>query len=211
MLPRRKLFKLDILHSNHMFPGIVSARPGFIMKRVVLFVDGSNFYYGLKWLYGKNKELSNFNFKKLGEKLAGNRDLIRVYYYNAPLDYKSNPEKYAKQQKFFDKVQTTEKFKLILSRLQKRKIKGPDTLYYVVKGDDIQLASDMIKGAYENMYDEVILVSGDGDFIPSIKIVQEKGKIVENAYFKPSLSWHLKQECDKSINLTKEILDSCFD
>jgi len=63
------------------------------MTKVVLFVDRSNFYYGLKWLYGKTKELSNFNFLKFGEKLAGKRDLIRVYYYNAPLDYKNNPEK----------------------------------------------------------------------------------------------------------------------
>lgn len=195
-----------------MFPGIVSARPGFyIMKRVVLFIDGSNFYYGLKYIYGENQELSNFNFLKLGEKLSSKNDLIRVYYYNAPLDYKNNPDKYAKQQKFFDKVKTTDKVKLILSRLQKRKIKGTDKYYYVIKGDDIHLASDMIKGAYENMYDVAILVSGDGDFIPAVNIVQEKGKLVENAYFKQSLSWHLKQECDKSIKLTKEILDFCFD
>ncbi|MBS3100142.1 NYN domain-containing protein [Candidatus Pacearchaeota archaeon] len=194
-----------------MFPSIASARLGFIMKRVILFIDGSNFYYGLKWLYGEDKELSNFNFLKFGEKLAGKRDLIRVYYYNAPLDYKNNQEKYAKQQKFFNKITSTDKVKLILSRLQKRRIKGTNKFYYVVKGDYIHLASDIIRGAYEDMYDEAILVSGDGDFIPAIKIVQEKGKIVENAYFKLSLSWHLKQECDNSINLTKEILDSCFD
>jgi len=195
-----------------MLPGIVSARPGFYnMKSVVLFIDGSNFYYGLKSIYGKEKELSTFNFLKLGEKLADKRDLIRVYYYNAPLDYKNNPEKYAKQQKFFDKVKTTDKVNLILSRLQKRKIKGTDQYYYVIKGDDIHIAADMVKGAYENTFDVAILVSGDGDFVPAINIVQEKGKEVENAYFKQSMSWHLKQTCDKSINLTKEILDSCFD
>ncbi|MBS3085941.1 NYN domain-containing protein [Candidatus Pacearchaeota archaeon] len=181
------------------------------MKRVVLFIDGSNFYYGLKSIYGEDKELHNFNFLKLGEKLADKRDLVRVYYYNAPLDYKNNPEKYAKQQKFFDKVKATDKVKLILSRLQKRKIKGTDRYYYAIKGDDIHLASDMIKGAYEGMYDVAVLVSGDGDFIPAVNIIQEKGKLVENAYFKQSLSWHLKQECDKSIKLTKEILDYCFD
>jgi len=181
------------------------------MKRVVLFIDGSNFYYGLKSIYGESKELSNFNFLKFGEKLASENDLICVHYYNAPLDYKNNPEKYAKQQKFFDKVKSTDKVKLILSRLQKRRIKGTDKDYYVIKGDDIHLASDMIKEAYEDVYNISILVSGDGDFIPAVNIVQEKGKLVENAYFKQSLSWHLKQKCDKSIKLTKEILDSCFD
>ncbi len=69
----------------------------------------------------------------------------------------------------------------------------------------------MVKGAYDDAYDTAILVSGDGDFIPAVNVVQEKGKIVVNAYFKSSLSWHLKQSCDKSIQLTKELLDGCFD
>ncbi len=181
------------------------------MKKVALFIDGSNFYYGLKSTYGEERSLTNFNFLKLGEILTGNkRDLLRIYYYNAPLDYKSSPEAYAKQQRFFEKVKSTEKVKLILSRLQKRKIKDTGQFYYVVKGDDIHIAVDMVKGAYENTFDVAILVSGDGDFVPAVKVVQEKGKSVENAYFKPSLSWHLKQECDKSIKLNKEILDKCF-
>lgn len=155
--------------------------------------------------------MSNFNFRKLGEILAKDRELLRVFYYNAPLDYSEKPEKYAEQQKFFEKVKNMDRVKLILSRIQKRKIKGTNQFYYVVKGDDIHIASDMIKGAYENMYDIAILVSGDGDFVPAVNIVQEKGKSVENAYFKSSLSWHLKQTCDISIKLTKEILDKCFD
>ena len=182
------------------------------MKKVALFIDGSNFYYGLKSVYGDKKHLTNFNFLKLGEILAGkNRDLLRIYYYNAPLDYNSNPEAYAKQQKFFERIKLMDKVKLILSRLQKRKIKGTNKFYYVVKGDDIHIAVDMVKGAYENTFDTAILVSGDGDFVHAVEVVQEKGKSVENAYFKPSLSWHLKQECDKSIRLDKAILDKCFD
>jgi len=181
------------------------------MKNVILFIDGSNFYYSLKKIYGGSKSLMRFNFLKLGEILARDRNLLRIFYYNAPLDYNSNHDKYSKQQQFFDKVKNTEKVKLILSRLQKRKIKGTDKYYYVVKGDDIHIAVDMVKGAYESTFDVAILVSGDGDFIPAVEVVQEKGKSVENAYFKRSLSWHLKQECDKSISLTKELLDNCFD
>lgn len=181
------------------------------MEKVVLFIDGSNFYYGLKSIYGDEKSINKFNFLKLGNILAGKRSLLRISYYNAPLDYNSNPEAYAKQQRFFERIKLMDKIKLILSRLQKRKIKGKNEFYYVVKGDDIHIAVDMVKGAYENTFDTAILVSGDGDFVPAVKVVQEKGKSVENAYFKPSLSWHLKQECDKSIKLNKELLDKCFD
>ncbi|MFH1359365.1 MAG: NYN domain-containing protein [archaeon] len=181
------------------------------MEKVILFIDGSNFYYGLKSIYEDSKELSYFNFKKFGDFLAGKRKLIRVLYYNAPLDYSEDKKKYAKQQRFFEKVKNTEKVKLILSRLQKRKIKGTSKFYYVIKGDDIHIAVDMVKGAYEDSFDTAILVSGDGDFVPAINIVQDKGKEVENAYFKKSMSWYLKQTCDSSINLTKEVLDNCFD
>ncbi len=181
------------------------------MKKVVLFIDGSNFYYGLKGIYGDQKSLTNFNFLKFGRLLAEERDLLRIFYYNAPLDYTANPKAYTKQQKFFEKLRATERVKLILSRLQKRKIKGTNKFYYVIKGDDIHIAVDMVKGAYENVFDIAILVSGDGDFVPAVQVVQEKGKSVENAYFKQSLSWHLKQECDKSIRLNKDMLDKCFD
>jgi len=181
------------------------------MKRVVLFIDGNNFYFGLKRLYGDSKELSLFNFKKFGEIIAGDNDLLRVFYYNASLDYSDNQEKYWKQQRFFEKLKNTEKVKVILCRLQKRKIKGANKFYYVIKGDDIHLAVDMVKGAYENAFDTAILVSGDGDFVRAVEVVQEKGKSVENAYFNHLFSWHLKQECSKSIKLTTNILDKCFD
>ena len=196
----------------YILPIIASARVGFMfMNKTVLFIDGSNFYYGLKSVYGDEKSLSGFNFKKLGEILANGRNLVRIIYYNAPLNFDDSPEKYSKQQKFFEKVKNTENVKLILSRLQKRKIKGTNKHYYVVKGDDIHIAVDMVKGAYENTFDIAILVSGDGAFVPAVNTIQEKGKVVENAYFKESLSWHLKQNCDKSTLLTKEMLDKCFD
>jgi len=141
------------------------------MEKVVLFIDGSNFYYGLKNVYGDEKSLTKFNFLKLGNVLAGKRSLLRIFYYNAPLDYNSNPEAYSKQQKFFEGIKLTDKVKLILSRLQKRKIKGTNNFYYVVKGDDIHIAVDMVKGAYENTFDTAVLVSGDGDFVPAVEVV----------------------------------------
>jgi len=48
-------------------------------------------------MVGCNKNFHNFNFLKLGEKLADKRDLVRVYYYNAPLDYKNNPSAWEAQ------------------------------------------------------------------------------------------------------------------
>ncbi len=73
------------------------------------------------------------------------------------------------------------------------------------------MAGDMIKGAFKDFYDIAILISGDGDFVPAVKIVIEEGKKVENVYFKKTASTNLRKNCDKSILLRKELLDKFFD
>ena len=92
--------------------------------------------------------------------------------------------------------------------MQKRKL--GKKVYYSVKGDDIHIAVDMLKYAYNNAYDTCVLVSGDGDFVPAVKAVQESGKRVEHAYFKIGHSYHLKQICDDSIMINKTLLEKCL-
>jgi len=69
------------------------------------------------------------------------------------------------------------------------------------KGEDILLACDMVRGAALNMYDEAILISGDGDFIPAVRMVQELGKRVTIAAFRDSLNRNLDIEASDIIYL----------
>lgn len=181
------------------------------MEKISIFIDGDNFYHSLKKIYGSSKNYNDFNFEKFCNFLAKGRKIISIFYYNASLDITKNLEKYKGQQRFFEKIKKIQGFNLVLCKLIKRKIKGTEKFYYIIKEDDIHLAADMIKGAYENLYDAAVLVSGDGDFVPAVNIVKERGKKVENAYFKQTLSWNLKNNCNTSIKLTKEILDKFFE
>ena len=176
--------------------------------RVAIFIDGSNLYHILKDIYGTSKNMINFNFEKFSNLLINGRKGIRTYYYTAPLDRKKDEETYKKQQQFFEKIKQIQNFKLILCRMQKEKVDGK--IIYVVKEDDIHLAVDMVKLAYNNAYDTAILVSSDGDFVPAIKAIQEIGKKVENVGFKKKFSWHLKQESDLFKQLRREDLEDCF-
>ena len=178
---------------------------------VSIFIDGNNFYFGLRKIYGNEKDLSLFNFQKFCNLLSKEREIQNIFYYNAPLDITKNLEKYKNQQRFFDKIGRIPKFNLVLCKMLKRKIKKTNYFYYVIKEDDIHMAVDMVEGASDDKYDIAILVSGDGDFVPAVKAVQRKNKLVENAYFRKTSSSNLKQNCDKSIKLTREILDQCFD
>ena len=72
------------------------------------------------------------------------------------------------------------------------------------------MAVDMVENAYENNFDVAILVSGDGDFIPAVHSIKKKDKSVINVYFKNSSSRNLKNFCNNSLELTKQILDNFF-
>jgi len=168
-------------------------------ERVVVFVDGSNFYFGCKELLGN----ARIDFNKLSQLLTNGRNLIRTYYYNAPVNKKENEERYKNQQKFFEKLKNTPYLELRLGRLVNR-----DGVL-VEKGIDVSIAIDMLTLAWNNVYDTAILVSGDGDFAAAVKSVKDKGKHVENAYFKRHQSHALKEACDVETELTASMLSKC--
>ena len=181
------------------------------MKRVAIFIDGNNFYYGLRKIYGINKSLKCFGFKGFSEYLADKNKVVDIYYYNAELDITNNPDKHKSQKEFFDNLRKIPNFNLILCKLLKRNITGTNKFYYIIKEDDINMAVDMVEGACGDKFDIAVVVSGDGDFVPAVKAVQRKNKTVENVYFKNSSSRNLKNHCDKSLELLKDTLNRFFD
>ena len=166
-------------------------------ERVVIFIDGSNFYHSSK----KLNVVDKINFQKLINELVGDRELAKVFYYNSPLDISVNPKIYWKQQKFFDMLRKIPKVEVILCK--QRKVKRDGKFEYEVKGDDTHLVSDLVGEAYENLYDTAIIVSGDEDFISPIERVRRLGKKIENAYFSSSSSFNLRNACDQSIHINK--------
>jgi len=165
-------------------------------ERVAIFIDGSNFYYSTA------KKGKKVKFEKLIKELAGGRELVNVFYYVAPLDIKTNVEKYWAHQRFLARLKEIPKFKVVLCTL--KKIKSDGDFVYIVKGDDVKLSNNLLMGAVDDLYDTAIVVSGDEDFVDSIKIVRERyKKKVENAYFSRSSSSNLRKACDSTINLNK--------
>ena len=181
------------------------------MKRVAVFIDGNNFYFGLRKLYGKNKSLKNFNFQSFANFLAGEGRVIGIYYYNAQLDREFDSQKFKSQKEFFTKLKSIPNFHLVLCRLLKRNITGTNKHYYIIKEDDIHMAVDMVDGSADNTFDTAVLVSGDGDFVPAVLSVQRRNKKIQNVYFKGSSSRSLKNHCNQSLELTKEFLNGFFE
>jgi len=199
------------------------------MERVTIFIDGSNFYHGLK----ANNCPTRIDFYKLSKLLTGQqRSLIRTYYYNAAYNQSDDPPEYASQLSFLTKLRKTSYLAVKLGRLEKRitkidqeilrqelgdkltkkfiKIFREKVTNYIEKGVDIAIASDMLKFAYSDSYDTAMLISGDGDFVSALEGVQNLGKHVENAYFNKGHSIYLRETCDRFISLTSNSIKKCL-
>lgn len=179
------------------------------MERVSIYIDGANFYGGLRTINEKYTD-TKFDFERYLKDIVGSqRKLISVYYYNASLKQQINPKIFQKQQRFFERLRKIEHFNLILCKRQKRQDKDGKH-YYTIKGDDIHLAIDMLKDAYENKFDTAVLISGDGDFAPLIRSVKQKGKKVENYHFEGNISLDLLKECNINVTINKKIVNKFF-
>lgn len=169
------------------------------MERVAVFIDGSNLYHSLKAALG----FANIDFTYLAEKIVTKkRKLVRVYYYNAPVDPKEVPDQYKEQQKFFDKISNLPYFELKLGTLVRRK-HG-----MVEKGVDVKLATDMVAFASKDIYDTAVLISADGDFADAVQHVKDLGKHVELAFPQGGKLYRLRKVCDKFILLDKSYIRS---
>lgn len=164
----------------------------------MIFIDGNNFYYCIKRILKPNERV---NYQKLINVLLEGRELINVFYYVASLDKEVDYVKYKKHQEFLEDLGKIPKLKVVLCDFKKIK-KEDGSYFYVVKGDDVQLAHDLLIGAFNNLYDTAILVSGDEDFLPLINTIRKTfRKRVENAYFRHSSSSKLREACNFSFKL----------
>jgi len=172
--------------------------------RVMIFIDGSNLYHSIKGFFKR----TDIDIGKFCNKLLEKRRLVRIYYYNARVGLKEEPERYRDQQKFFASVEAVPYVELRLGRLVY--VNWPSTPPFE-KGVDIQLATDLITHSFKNNYDTAILVAGDNDYVGAIQAVKDNGKHVEVALFgKERTSMQLRRVADTVITVSSRTLKGCW-
>lgn len=169
-------------------------------ERVQIFIDGSNFYHGLKSECGNVK----VDYLKFSELLAGGRKLIRLNFYTSTVDANHDSVAAVNQQRFLDAIRHVP---YVSTKYRPLKYKGNVPFE---KGVDILIATDMLTAALRNCYDTAILVSGDGDFVEVLEEIKRAGKQVENAIFISTRSDALINAADLFIELNKNDLKGCF-
>lgn len=152
-------------------------------QRVGVFIDVANMYHSAKNLYG-----ARVNFKEVLKAAVDGRRLIRAIAYVI----RSGSEE---EQSFFEALDKSG-FEVKMKELQ---------VYTggAKKADwDVGISIDAVTLAPK--LDVVVLVTGDGDFVPLVEYLQFQGQLIEVIGFGETTSSRLKEAADDNIDLGKD-------
>ncbi|MCR4328041.1 MAG: NYN domain-containing protein [Patescibacteria group bacterium] len=170
-------------------------------QRVGIFIDVQNLYHS-----AKNLHHGRVNYRELVRHLVGSRQLIRsiAYVVRSEGIVESLPQKANRPDVPTGTHLSSES--AFFEALEKAgiELRTKDIQIYAggsKKADwDVGLAVDAIR--MSSFLDVVILVTGDGDFIPLVDYLQwGVGRLVEVAAFRRSTSAKLQEAADKFINI----------
>ncbi len=172
-------------------------------QRVGIFVDVQNLYHSAKNLYH-----GRVNYAELIRHLVGERQLIRSLAYVVKSEGIENPraEVRPRSPRATEEHGSLSSEAAFFEALEKAglELRVKDLQIYaggMKKADwDVGMAVDAIRMA--SFLDVVILVTGDGDFLPLIDYLKwGVGRLVEVAAFKRSASAKVQEVADKFINI----------
>jgi uncharacterized protein (TIGR00288 family) len=150
-------------------------------QRVGILVDVSNMYHSAKNLYKRR-----VNFNEIMKEAVAGRQLIRAIAYVIKTESEEETQ-------FFEALSQ-----------QGFEVKMKDLQIFAggaKKADwDVGISVDAIK--LSDKLDVIILVTGDGDYIPLVNFLQNtKGCLVEVMAFRQTTSSKLIEEADDFVNL----------
>ena len=152
-------------------------------QRVAIFIDVQNLYHSAKNLYQ-----ARVNFREILKTATAGRMLIRAMAY--VVKTKTGEEK-----PFFD---------ALVSIGIETRVKDLQEYYGGLKKADwdVGIAVDAIKTSPG--VDVVVLISGDGDYVPLVEYLKNHGKRVEVLAFGKSTSTKLRESADEFIDLGED-------
>ncbi len=177
-----------------------------IGTRVMVFIDGNNLYHGIK---ARNWG-SWIDIGKLAKKVVGQRELVHIFYYNAPPPGGKTYTEKANAYLAF--VQKTPNLTMRKSRLQGITKADEYASYqsYVEKGGDTALSSDLVLQAAKDTFDTAIIISSDGDFEPAARTIRDEyRKLVEVIYFEGSRPF-VMESCSIMRKFRKSYVDDDY-
>jgi uncharacterized LabA/DUF88 family protein len=153
---------------------------------VVVYVDGFNLYFGIRWEAVKRASPQAPNprwysylwldlHKMCTAMLTDRQELVAIKYFTAPII--GGRQKKQRQNAYLDATRTLPNAHVILGRFEPEKKEcakcAHPNLHPQEKKTDVNIATNLICDALADTYETAILVSGDSDIIPAIQAVKK--------------------------------------
>lgn len=182
------------------------------IKKVVVYVDGFNLYFGLRT--GHLKRFYWLDIKAMAQNLLkGNQQLVVTKYFTTRISGPS--DKRIRQTTFLEALGTLSDFKIYYGHYLSKDITcrncGKSWLRFEEKMTDVNIATEMLVDAFEDKFDTTLLISADSDLVGPVKTIKrmfpQKRVIV---FFPPNRSsTALKSVANVQLSLGHGLLGKC--
>jgi 6-hydroxy-3-succinoylpyridine 3-monooxygenase len=185
-----------------------------LAKRSIIYIDGFNFYYGAvkgtpdKWL----------NLQQYFQLIRQDDEIQKIWYFTARV----SGSQQVRQETYFEALSTLPLVQMVFGLYKSKTLKcrvkdcgyeGKKS-YQVTeeKGTDVNIALQMLDDAYQGACDRMILVSGDSDLVPAVKLVKQRHPHIQITVYIPATdpkrgaARELRDAADKNKTLPSKLL-----
>lgn len=151
-------------------------------QRVAVLIDVQNFYHSAKNLYGRR-----VNFKEVLREAVAGRQLIRSFAYVVSTEG-------GEEKTFFEALQKVG---------VEIRVKDLQVFYGGAKKADWDVGITVDAIRLSTQVDVIVLMSGDGDFVPLVEYLKNQGVQIEVMSFGKSSSSRLREAADEFVDLSE--------
>jgi len=146
------------------------------MKRVIVYIDGFNLYYGMKargW-----KRYYWLDVKRLAENLLKpDQQLMEIKYFTARLSG-TKPAKRKRQQIYLEAIETLKGLRIFYGHYLQKTVTcfncHKTWKTHEEKMTDVCIGTEMLMDAFNDRFDTALVISGDSDLVPPIEAIRSQ-------------------------------------
>jgi uncharacterized LabA/DUF88 family protein len=196
-------------HLVHPSATPLSAKP----RRIITYIDGFNLYFGMREKFGRKYHWLNLSAMSKGF-LKANQTLVCTKYFTTRI---SDPVASVRRQTtYIEALQTLPDLHVYEGQYDLQVEMCPDCGRYISlhneKMTDVNIAVELTKDAHADRFDTAIIVTGDSDQTPAIRMLKElfPTKRIICAFPPKRKSHRLQQEAHGFTHIDGGLLARCL-
>ena len=151
---------------------------GTPLRRVVVYIDGFNLFYGLKsrgWkrFYWLDPGLLAENILKPGQ------SLVAVKYFTSRITPSpSDPDKHRRQATWLEAIEALERARIFYGHFLPKSRRcltcGATWISHEEKMTDVNIAVELLRDSYDDLFDTALLISADSDLTAPVEAIRAR-------------------------------------